>query len=250
MLSNLCDEPIRALHQRPEHNERTDVLPAALEVATADDSDVGDDLMCAQCVLDIRRAEAQAAARDDVLCATDDTDTSVLVDRRDVARHVEVASECRLRLVRCLPVAGEHRRRPPAHGEVTLRAGRKLVAAGVDDHDVLARERDPDAAGSRLGSGAPTGDDAALGSAIAVVNRESPGVHEGDCDIGARDVAGRDQSAKERCPVALEDLPPLLGERAVLGGGLAENRDVEPADQVEPLVGVEHSVVDHDLSAL
>src|SRR5262245_15800902 len=103
--------------------------------------------------LDLEGAERAAARGDDVLGPPDEGEDPLLVDLRYVAGHVPVAEEGRLRLLGKLPVAGEERRRPAAHGEVALDSRRELVALVVDDRDVVAGEGAADRAGLRCAVG-------------------------------------------------------------------------------------------------
>ena len=139
VLAELGLELLGAVCAGPGHDERADELATALEVPDADDGrGCGNRGMAGEHALDVERAERPAARRDDVLGTTDEREDAVLVDLRDVAGEVPVAEERGLRLFGELPVAGEERRRPTAHGEVALDARRELVALVVDDRDVVA----------------------------------------------------------------------------------------------------------------
>ena len=124
MLSDLGDEPVGALDLGPEDDERADELASALEIARADDACVHDDVVAAQRVLDVGRAEAVSAARDHVLRPPEEMDVAVLVAGRDVSGHVHVAAVRGLRLVGRLPVAGEEHRRLAANDQISVGARR------------------------------------------------------------------------------------------------------------------------------
>ena len=141
VLAKLGLELLGAAGAAPRHDERANELPAALEVADADDRCRCDRVVPGEHALDVERPECAAAARDDVLGAADEREEALLVHVRDVTGQVPVAEERSLRLLRELPVPGEQRRWPSAHREIALDARGELVALVVDDRDVVARER-------------------------------------------------------------------------------------------------------------
>ncbi len=249
VLANLGDEPVRAFDVGAKDDERANELPASLEVAAADDTCIQDRLMPEELLLDLGRAEPVPAARDHVLGSAEQVNVPVPVSPGDVAGDVEVASEDRLRLVGSLPVAREERGRAAPHGEVSLLAGWKLVPTCVDDQDVAAGKRKADRAGTRRCVGSVADDRSALDLAVPVVNRDAPGVLERRNHVGAQRVARRDHAPEPEWDVAPENRVTRFGQCAVLRGRLAEDRDLEPADQIQSLLRVERTVVDDDLRA-
>jgi hypothetical protein len=192
----------------------------------------------------VHRARAR---RDHVLRSADEREVPLLVGERDVAGEVPVAEERRLRLLRLLPVAGEQRRRTPAHGEVTFDPGGQLVALVVDDGDVVSRQGAAERSGLHSGVGQVRHDDVRLGLSVTVGDGHSPALLEHRDGLGVEEVARRDQAPQARRAEALQLR--VLGQRTVLAGGLAENARAEPEEEIEPLVGVEGAVLEHDLRA-
>ncbi len=142
-------------------------VTAALEVADADGNARRDGLVTPKRALHLGRPEGLAASGDEILGAADEPVEAVVVDGGDVARHVPVAAEGGLGLLRRLPVPGEERRRAAPQGEVTDGAGRELVPLRVDDRDLLARERQADRPVLEAGFGAVGDHHAGLGLGIA-----------------------------------------------------------------------------------
>ena len=197
-LTKLGLELLRASVGCPRYDERADEVAASLEVPNADDRSRGDRRVAVEDALDVVRAECAAAARDDVLGATDEREVALLVDVRDVAGQVPVAEECGFRLLRKLPVAGEQGRRSSAYGEVSLDAGGKLVALVVDHRDVMARERAAERARLHRAVGEICDDDIRLGLAVAVRDRHAPALLEDSDDLRVEEVAGRHEPSESR----------------------------------------------------
>ena len=166
-----------------------------------------------------------------------------------VTRQIQVSPEHGLRLLGRIPVAGEERRRPPAQRELAFAAGRELGPALVHDRDLVPWQRVSDRAAVEPVVGAVADDEAALGLAPAVLDREPPRLLERRHDVGAQEVAGRHHPAQVAGNVAAERRFAGVRERAVLGGALAEDRDLEAADQVESLLDVERPLMEDDLGA-
>ena len=191
VLADLGLELLRSRGPGAEHDERAHELAAALQVAHAYDPAGRDGRVAAEHLLDLVRAEGAAARRDHVLGAPDEGDESLLVHHRDVAGDVPVAAERALRLLGRLPVAGEQGRRTPAHGQVALDTGRKLVALVVDDPDVVAGQRAPDRAGLRGTVGRIRDDEVRLRLSVAGVNRHAPALLECLDRVRVEVLAGR-----------------------------------------------------------
>ena len=120
---------------------------AAVVVRDPDDDALVDGGVLVDRLLDRLRIDVVAARDDHVLVALDDVEIAVLVHGADVAGHEEAVDEGGRRVLRALPVAGEHVR--PLDPDLPRLAGRqqaRRIVEGDDVHDD-ARQRQPDRAG-------------------------------------------------------------------------------------------------------
>ena len=196
------------------HDICSDEVAPALEVADADDGRPRDRRVPVEHALDVVGAESPAARGNDVFGAANEGEVPLLVDMRDVAGHVPVAEERRLRLLRKLPVAGEQRGGSATEGEITFDTVRQLVALVVDDRHVVAGKGAAARAGLHGTVREVRDDDVRLGLAVAVGDRHAPALLEDRDDLGVEEVAGRDEAPEARRAEALELR--VLGERPVL----------------------------------
>src|SRR5262245_24563068 len=97
VLPALGLERLGAVRTGARDDDRADEVPAALEVANADDRRRCNRRVPGEDSLDVERPERAAAARDDVLGASDEGEDSLLVDLSHVPREVPVAEEGGLR---------------------------------------------------------------------------------------------------------------------------------------------------------
>src|SRR5687768_13594483 len=105
----------------------------------------------------------------------------------------------------------------------------------------MARQGVAERAGLEAGLAAVREYDARLRRAVAVVDRKTPSLLEHRGHLRIELVAGRDEPPELR-RLDARDLA-QLGERRILGGSLAEHRDAQPVDEVEPLERLERPVV-------
>ena len=244
MLLELGGEAVGRLLPRAQDDERLHDL-AAVEVGHADDGALGDRRMLEERALDLERADAIRRRDDHVVCAPDEPEVPVRVARRSIAREVPVVPEDRGGLVGRLPVAGEERRRTADEREVSLDAGRADLARRVDHGHVVARGRKAHGPRPDGDAGRVRDEKRVLGLAVAVVHREPQRILESRDDLGIERLADRDGVAE---PGQMRELQLLeLGEHPVLRRSLGEDRDTEPLQEGEPLLGIERSVVHHDL---
>ena len=244
VLLELGGEAVGRLLPRAEDDERLHDL-AAVEVGHADDGALGDRRMLEERALDLERADAIRRRDDHVVRAPDEPEVPVRVARRSIAREVPVVPEDRGGLVGRLPVAGEERRRTADQREVSLDAGRADLARRVDHGHVVARGRKAHGPRPDGDAGRVRDEKGVLGLAVAVVHREPQRILESRDDLGIERLADRDGVAEPRQMRELQLLE--LGEHPVLRRSLGEDRDPEPLQEGEPLLGIERSVVHHDL---
>ena len=198
--------------------------------------------------LDLERADAIGSRDDDIVRAPDEPEVAVLVARCPVACQVPAVPEDCLGLLRRAPVAGEERRRTADQREVALDPGRADVAGLVDHGDVVAGGRQAHRPRPDRDTRHVRDEKRVLRLAVAVVHGQAQRVLEAGDDLGVERLARRHGVAEPRQVRELQLLQ--LGEHPVLGRRLAEDRDPEPLQQRQPLLGVERPLVDDDLGTV
>ena len=244
MLLELGGEAVGRLLPRTEDDERLHDL-AAVEVRDPDDGALCDRGMLEEGALDLERADAIRGRDDHVVRAPHEPEVAVLVALRPIARQVPVVPEDRVGLVGRLPVAGEEGRRAADQREVALDSWRADLARVVDHGHVVARGRKAHGSRADGDAGRVRDEYGVLRLAVAVVHREPQRILESRDDLGIERLADRYGVAEPRQMRELQLLE--LGEHPVLGRSLGEDRDPEPLHEREALLGIERSVVHHDL---
>ncbi len=109
----------------------------------------------------------------------------------------------------------------------------------------MPRGRKPHGSRADGDAGRVRDENGVLRLAVAVVHREPQRILESRDDLGIERLADRYGVAEPRQMRELQLLEP--GEHPVLGRSLGEDRDPEPLQEREALLGIEGSVVHHDL---
>ena len=147
-----------------------------------------------------------------------------------------------------VPVAGEEGRGAAVEREVALGAGRKHVPVGVDHADLVAGGREPDRARADRGAPRVRDQNGVLGLPEAVPHGDPEGILERAHRFLVGLLAHRDR-VPESPGLDGAGGRDCISEEPVFVGRLAQDRDAEPLQQIESLLGVEGAFVDHDLGA-
>lgn len=250
VLLQLADERVGGVHPRPQHDERLHDQPAIL-VRLADDRALGHAGVLEQRALDLERPDPVGGGIDDVVGAPGEPEIAVLVPCRPVAGHVPVAAEHGRRLLRCAVVLAEQARRPRSRSrperDVAFLADAGDLAVVVDHGDLVPGRRQAHRTGADLGAREVADEERVLRLPVAVVDREPERVAERLDHLRVQRLARGDHVAQPGEAEAVESVE--LRHQPVLGRGLAEHGDAELGDQVEPLLGLERALVEHDRGA-